>query len=75
MGLYPNDTRCNHSARSGSGTLWYCDREKGHAKAHRAFWKDRDDILRLGLLWSHEDYRGHAVWPETKGATSVISDD
>jgi hypothetical protein len=66
---------CERETRSGCGSTWLCDRERGHTGEHRAHWIDRDGVRRLGLRWTHESYDGHAVWPGTPGAIAVVGEE
>ncbi len=62
---------CGRATTTGSGTPVICELPVGHAGAHKATWVDFKGVKQNLLTWTHENYSGSAVWPETKGARDV----
>ena len=62
---------CGRTTVTGCGTPVTCERKPGHPDDHRQTWIDRDGRRQLLLAWTHENWEGHAVWPETPGALDV----
>jgi len=63
-----DEQQCGRRTWDGAGFQQVCQLPLGHTGAHIS---RVEGIVGAGLTWTHEDYRGHAVWPEARGAQDV----
>ena len=59
---------CKRETQSGAGFSHVCELQEGHTGAH---YSNPHKIPTMGLTWTHENWQGHAVFPNTPGAKDV----